>query len=161
MEWTLTKYYYRGYCNTPRRVVSIQCGDSKKWFAECIKGILVTCSLLLLVLFSKTRLWNGLLPSFFMPALKHFFSLQYRHWFLLSLSTIHCLLNLEKKKDWSIKSELVLAIPRHTVVYCFYHMAPFLKKMTVHSSTLEAWNVVILIGQLSLSKNLTEKWCNI
>ena len=26
--------------------------------------------------------------SFFMPALKHFFSLQWRHWFLLSLSTV-------------------------------------------------------------------------
>lgn len=33
-------------------------------------------------------------PSFFMPALKHFFSLQYRHWFLLSLSITHCRLNL-------------------------------------------------------------------
>lgn len=37
-------------------------------------------------------------PSFFIPARKHFLSLQYRHWFLLSLSTTHCLLNLGRKR---------------------------------------------------------------
>lgn len=35
-------------------------------------------------------------PSFFIPARKHLLSLQKRHWFLLSLSTMHCLLNLHK-----------------------------------------------------------------
>lgn len=37
-------------------------------------------------------------PSFFIPARKHFLSLQYRHWFLLSLSTTHCLLNLVRER---------------------------------------------------------------
>lgn len=37
-------------------------------------------------------------PSFFIPARKHFLSLQYRHWFLLSLSTTHCLLNLGRNR---------------------------------------------------------------
>lgn len=37
-------------------------------------------------------------PSFFIPARKHFLSLQYRHWFLLSLSTTHCLLNLGRRR---------------------------------------------------------------
>lgn len=40
------------------------------------------------------------LPSFLMPALKHLLSLQKRHWFLLSLSTMHCLLNLNTR-DYS------------------------------------------------------------
>ena len=34
-----------------------------------------------------------IIPSFFIPALKHFFSRQYRHWFLLSLSTTQLRLN--------------------------------------------------------------------
>lgn len=38
-------------------------------------------------------------PSFFMPARKHLLSLQKRHWFLLSLSTMHCLLNLHKSSE--------------------------------------------------------------
>lgn len=37
-------------------------------------------------------------PSFFIPARKHFLSRQYRHWFLLSLSTTHCLLNLGRNR---------------------------------------------------------------
>lgn len=36
-------------------------------------------------------------PSFFMPALKHFRSLQYLHWLRLSLSTTQFLLNLRKE----------------------------------------------------------------
>lgn len=44
-----------------------------------------------------------ILPSFFIPARKHFFSLQYRHWFLLSLSTTHCLLNLQRGEIHDLK----------------------------------------------------------
>lgn len=46
----------------------------------------------------KIKLEN--LPSFFMPALKHFLSLQYLHWFLLSLSTTQFLPNLKKEKSF-------------------------------------------------------------
>lgn len=38
-----------------------------------------------------------------MPALKHLLSLQKRHWFLLSLSTTHCLLNLQNMQSYQSK----------------------------------------------------------
>lgn len=53
---------------------------------------------------SSRQFWMASLhlPSFFIPALKHFFSLQYLHWFLLSLSITHCRLNLGRdEKRWS------------------------------------------------------------
>lgn len=38
-----------------------------------------------------------------MPARKHLLSLQKRHWFLLSLSTTHCLLNLQNMQSYQSK----------------------------------------------------------
>lgn len=73
-----------------------------RWLGKCAPGRDQDCKG-----FLKHTQHEGLLlgesqshpPSFFIPARKHFLSLQYRHWFLLSLSTTHCLLNLGRKKQ--------------------------------------------------------------
>lgn len=53
------------------------------------------------------------LPSFFIPALKHLRSLQYLHWFLLSLSTMQFLLNLK----FNYPSEIVHRIKNRLKIY--------------------------------------------
>lgn len=68
-------------------------------------SILLICWWKWEILSSSEKIKQMALPSFFMPALKHFFSLQYLHWFRLSLSTMHCLLNLQNEH-----SEFVCAV---------------------------------------------------
>lgn len=111
---------------------------------------------------SSRHFWaaSSHLPSFFMPALKHFFSLQYLHWFLLSLSITHCRLNLEGDgKDGA--TWLVPCSPRAAPIPGLTEEPKTLQRMGTISAGLALLPIFPLpAGNAAISDHLLHKDCD-